>query len=302
MKIESLETLLPNNISISCYDAGATNIIINWFKTQDKYHLKLHLDGPAKKLWNKFFPKTATQDFKNFLENSELLISGTGWETNHEHYARKKALQENIFSVAVIDHWVNYKLRFERDEEIILPNEIWVTDKYAFSLARKTFPETKIRLLPNYYLENIVKKIRYLDSIKEKHQKNKNILYVLEPIRDSWNTPDSILGEFQALDFFISNINSITNSSNANIRLRLHPSESANKYNEWAAKQKFDIEISRDTELASDISWADIVVGCQTYVLIISVEADKKVISSLPKNAPDLKLPYSEIIELRNIL
>ena len=302
MKTEDIEKLLPKNISISCHDAGASNIIINWFKVHSDYNLKLHLDGPAKKQWHKSLPEAKTYDFESFLNDSELLISGTGWESNLEHNARKKASQANIYSVAVIDHWVNYKLRFERDQQTILPNEIWVTDKYAFDLAKKTFPEIQIRLLPNYYLEDITKKIKYLDSNKEKNKQDTNILYALEPIRDSWNSENNELGEFQALDFFISNICSISKSTKTNIKLRLHPSESASKYNQWVEKQKLDIEISRNTDLASDISWADIVLGCQTYVLIIASEANKKVISSLPKHAPDFELPYEEILELRKIL
>ena len=44
MKTEDIEKLLPKNISISCHDAGASNIIINWFKVHSDYNLKLHLD------------------------------------------------------------------------------------------------------------------------------------------------------------------------------------------------------------------------------------------------------------------
>ena len=110
-------------------------------------------------------PEAKTYDFESFLNDSELLISGTGWESNLEHNARKKASQANIYSVAVIDHWVNYKLRFG-DQQTILPNEI-VTDKYAFDLAKNISRDTN-KTLPNYYLEDITKKIKYLDSNKEK--------------------------------------------------------------------------------------------------------------------------------------
>jgi hypothetical protein len=47
----------------------------------------------------------------------------------------------------------------------------------------------------------------------------------------------------------------------------------------------------------SDIS--DIVIGCQTYVLIMAMTAGKRSIYSLPPYAPDSLILYPEIEELQ---
>jgi len=95
----------------------------------------------------------------------------------------------------VIDHWVNYKQRFEREGSIVLPNEIWVSDPYAYEIAKNLFAGISVVELPNTYLNNLVKVIPPVSK------ECKNLLYVLEPIRNNWGKEE--LGEFQALDYFV---------------------------------------------------------------------------------------------------
>ncbi len=66
---------------------------------------------------------------------------------------RKISLKKGIHTIAVIDNWVNYEARFTRKGIKIYPNEIWVVDRFSFSLATEGFPSIPIRLLPNDYLD-----------------------------------------------------------------------------------------------------------------------------------------------------
>ena len=46
-------------------------------------------------------------------------------------------MQKNkIFVISVIDHWINYKKRFFRNNKIFFPDELWVTDNYAYKIAK----------------------------------------------------------------------------------------------------------------------------------------------------------------------
>ena len=56
-------------------------------------------------------------------------------------------------------------------------------------------------------------------------KKSKDVLYILEPIRDIWDEKSNIKGEFQALEFFIKNLKLLNLNKNCNIILRIHPSE-----------------------------------------------------------------------------
>ena len=52
----------------------------------------------------------------------------------------------NPLNISVLDHWVNYKERFIRGGELILPDEIWVCDNHALALAKKAFPGARVSL------------------------------------------------------------------------------------------------------------------------------------------------------------
>ena len=70
---------------------------------------------------------------------SVSLLTGAGWASNLEHDARRLASVARIPSIAVIDHWVNYTQRVEREGVVILPEEIWVSDPYAAEIAKELF-------------------------------------------------------------------------------------------------------------------------------------------------------------------
>ena len=120
-----------------------------------------------------------------------------------EHNARIYARKTKITSIAVIDHWVNYELRFIRDGRQVLPNIIWVFDEFAKKIAQNIFKEIKIESHENFYVKNLVKKIKSLE--KKNITSGNKILYVLEPIRKN-PTNNSTLFEFEVLDFFLSKL------------------------------------------------------------------------------------------------
>ena len=47
---------------------------------------------------------------------------------------------------------MNYLERFNRNDVIALPNEIWVGDIYAQEIAERCFPNIKIEFKDNPYL------------------------------------------------------------------------------------------------------------------------------------------------------
>ena len=249
---------LPFPLAIAAHDAGSANHIIAWFKhltNQQTNLIRVCVNGPALSLWLSAFPDSKISNLSDSLSNAKLLISGTGWQSNLEHEARKLARSLGIKSIAVIDHWTNYSDRFIRDGEEVLPNEIWVTDEYAKQLAENYFPNLPIVQLPNLYLENIVAEVRLQEDSVTKFPATR-LLYVLEPIRQVWGNGDQ-LGEFQALDFFIKNKNLLGFGENLSIKLRPHPSDPIGKYDQWIKSQKnLDVSLDNSRTLAEAIAWA----------------------------------------------
>ena len=295
-----LNSSMPiKTVSVVCYDAGATNIIVEWLKKHPELNVRAHLGGPAVDIWNTAFPGAVNYALDEAIDGSDQLISGTGWASDLEYKARKASLKKRIPTIAVIDNWVNYEERFIRKGIKIYPDVIWVVDRFAFSLATEVFPSIPIRLIANDYLDAQVEAIHDIQRIKT-DPKVVNILYILEPIRQDWSEDKRLPGEFQALDYFMKNSHKISNL-NYNIMLRPHPSDRRDKYLPWISNQDIDIQISMSRSLEQDVAWSDIVVGCQSYALVVALKAGKQVFSCLPPYAPSLMLPYPGIQELRKL-
>jgi hypothetical protein len=233
------------------------------------------------------------------LDGAAVLLSGTGWASDLEHEARRMALTQSIPSIAVIDHWVNYRERFVRNGEHVLPDELWVADEYAWNEATRCFPEIPVRQLPNRYLEDLIKQIEACQR-SFTIGSGAHVLYVLEPIRESWGS-DGRPGEFQALDFFLDQLGTLGLSGDPEIRLRPHPSDPPGKYKAWLRSRALhNLTIDTSSSLAEAIGWSDWVVGCQSYAMVVALHADRQVVSTNPPWAPRCILPHRGIRHLRD--
>lgn len=292
---------LKSPIAVVAHDAGAANLIAAWLKDMPTAHIRICVAGPALDIFAGELPHLTNMRLTKVLDGAATLLSGTSSQvTNIEHEARVLARERGIRSIGVIDHWVNYNQRFVRGGCQALPDEIWVTDEYALSLARTCFPRHLVHQLRNRYLEQQVDLINSKSARQLIHSRS-HVLYVLEPIVERWGKND-VPGEFQALDFFIEQMALLGLGKDTEICLRPHPSEAADKYNTWC-KLHHDLNILVDTTgtLSDLIAWADWVVGCQTVAMVIAHHAKRRAISTLPPLAPNCMLPQKEIRMLRDL-
>lgn len=291
MKIE-----LPARTAVVCHDAGAANIVIATLLKTGRSDWRAYMQGPAEKIWKTVFPEVALyKTLEKTLKGAEILITGTGWQSDIEHNARKLAQSNKIKSVAVIDHWVNYIERFNRDGEVVLSDEIWVTDKYAMEIALDLFPKRTISEIPNYYVESQLYDIAQVQSCN-----NPELLYVLEPIRADWGR--GIPGEFQALDYFRECLPKLDLPHDVLVRLRPHPSESLEKYNHWVDQNPLmNIELDDSVSIADSLGRATWVAGCESFALVLAIMAGRTTYCTLPPWAPLCQLPHSGLIELRHL-
>ncbi len=287
------------SIALISKDAGAFNQIISLLESKKIYKVYPCIKGAALDIWNKTnsYSKIKQLELEEAISKSDIVLTGTSFENKLEHEARLISKKQKKYCISVIDHWVNYENRFIFKNEKLLPDELWVFDKYAYYLAKRIFPNIVINQFKSFYLENIVNKI----SKRKNNSENLSILYLLEPIRSKW--AQNNCGEFLALDYFIQNAYKLKiNKKNCEIVLKPHPSDQKNKYQSWIEIQKdWNISVDDSNDLIHLISSADLVIGCETYALYVASLANKKVITSLPPVAPKFKLPIPKIIELRNL-
>lgn len=288
-----MNAALEAPLAVVAHDAGAANQLFAWLEHAVAAPPALCLAGPALTLWRQQFGEPAQTSLADALADARTVLSGTGWASSLEHEARRLARQLGARSIAVIDHWTNYRERFIRDGEEILPDEIWVGDEYAKQLAEATFPGTRVVQRPDAYLAAQVSQIGPIRT-----GGGARLLYVLEPIRQAWGEL-AVAGEFAALDFFIDNLACLELGEAVQIRLRPHPSDAPGKYASWMQRQG-DSRIALDDAptLAAALTWSNVVAGCQTYAMVVALHAGRRVISSIPPWAPQCVLPHREIMKL----
>lgn len=286
---------LPRPVAIVCHDAGGANHILALLNRSRLDGVTAYMEGPARALWEKTLPRgLLANDLTELLRDAGALISGTGWASDLEHNARKVAKMRRIYSIAALDHWINYSERFVRDGETVLPDELWVFDEYALNTARYVFPYKKITQIPDFYAEEQISKILPLTSSTPNE-----LVYLLEPIRSDWGRGEA--GEFQALRFFFEYFPRLALPRNTLVRLRPHPSDSPNKYDAFLTSFGPDGVAMDHGDLAQALSQARWVAGCQTYAMTLALKAGRTVYCSLPPWAPPCKLPQQGFIHIKNL-
>jgi hypothetical protein len=289
---------LPQPTVVVCHDSGAANLILEEMRDNPDHTWRAVFEGPAERLWMAAgSPGGRLWKLENAIVNGESVLSGTGWASNLEHEARQLARAAGLPSVAVIDHWVNYAARFEREGQVVLPDEIWVVDEYAFRLAVESFPTITVRERANLYLKREIAAVRAIGAPRAGR-----VLFLGEPVRFTWpgQTQPS---EMEALDYLVSHLDLLGLQGQPQLRLRPHPSEPPDKYDEWIARFPYlDIALERSGSLSRAIAEAEWVAGCETAAMVVALAAGRRAVSTLPPAAPRCRLPHENLIHLRDMV
>jgi hypothetical protein len=306
------EIIPPKNYALVSHDAGGAFILRSLAKELEGCN-GLLLGGPALKVFENSVEKYGEFNFQNKIDLIDMVITGTSSTSTLEIDAIKEARKFGIRTATFIDHWSNYRPRFEREGVIQLPDEIWVGDAYGLELARKEFPELKTFLYPNPYIKEVLNEIAaatefFLPS-KSLHSSNlipnQKILYLTEPAGKlarnlSNNTNLNGYSEFDAVEYFLDRLIK-KHPNQQEIRMRVHPSEDQGKYSCLESKYpylKFEFSSS---SLGLDIAAADIVIGTHSMGLAIAALAGKIAISAVPPGGIPCILPHKEIYKIEEI-
>jgi len=291
-----------NNVTLVAHDAGGAEILSSWAILQKKNY-SFCIEGPALNIFKRKFGEIKNQNLDEALKKSNLLVCGTSWESRIEIDAIEISKRNKIKSIAILDHWVNFKERFFIGEKLIIPDELWVVDVKAKSIAKNFFPSTKILQIPNYYMNDIVSEAKN----KQLFFKSTAILYICEPIRRHntiklQHVKEQKYNELDAIDFFLENISAIS-KENKQIIFRPHPSEKPEDY-KWIINKydRYNIEISEDKNLIEDICRSAIVLGCESMAMVVALKLNKRVISSIPIKGLKHCLPFKKIEYLYKLI
>lgn len=230
---------------------------------------------------------------KEFLKNNKynLVITGTGTDFT-DRLLWKAANELGIKSIAIIDQWLNYEIRFTFDEPgkykedspKIFPTFICAIDEYAKNeMVTKGLPEEKIIVTGQPYFETVME--RHISISKERQIKIREglllkendyiVTLVSEPIVESYADPFcSGYTEFSILTQIIKALSFIVSEDSRQYALviRLHPRNKKELFDQFLKTVQVpkNIKLIIENKLLSQelIAISDIVVGMSSMFLI----------------------------------
>lgn len=282
----------PKILAVS-NDAGASeyiaHLVLNEFDNAD-WLICVLPDSPAYKIFKKLKIKFKLIESIHHLttivdlERPNIILYGTGWQIDFQVVVENLSLSYKIESIALIDHWINYRERFKNNT---FPKNIMVMDDIASELAKKNFGKNiNIIQLKCHYLENT--KILF-HSLQ--HKSANSIVFISEPTSEiaKYNLGhENSYGftEYSVLDQLLTHFDQII--------VRLHPSDKENKYDHIIQKypdKKITIVYPYEEELVVTLSKSNLTIGFDGMALFISYYLGIKTISYMPTNKRDLTIP-----------
>jgi len=305
-KLPINNVMKKSKVCIVAHDAGGAEILASYVARNQLDSLFV-LAGPAITVFERRIGKIDIVELEEALSSCDWCLCGTSWQSDLECQTICQARDAHKRVVVFLDHWVNYRERFIRWGIEHLPDEIWVGDSYAQTLASQIFPNMPIKVVENPYFQDIQHKFKHFPQTEASTANGLKILYVCEPIAEHalrkygderyWGYT-----EYDALSYFLENLY-IFDQPVEKVIIRPHPSEPPDKYS--YVREKFcnlTIDLGGRRTLLEEINQSQVVVGCETMAMVVGLLAQKRVISCIPPGGRTCSLPQIEIEHLGELI
>jgi hypothetical protein len=292
-------------LAVVSHDAGGAELVSSYVRRAGIHPLYV-LAGPARAVFERKLGKVSVIELPEALKQCDSILCGTSWQSELEIDAICTARKMGRRTVAFLDHWTNFAARFTRPGRSCLPDEIWVADDIALTLARQTFPGIPLAVVPNPYLLDVRDEMEHLPQRAHAHGAKLTVLFISEPLRahgklQFGNELHWGYSEEDALRYFLTNIAALGEPV-GRLSIRPHPSEPRDKY-QWV-RREFDLPIvdGGKRSLVEEIAEADLVVGFESMALVVALAAGKRVVSIVPPGGTESALPHPGIQRFQDIL
>jgi hypothetical protein len=278
------------------HDAGGAELLSSWLRRQEGADVACVLEGPARAIFARKLGKVRETRLAEGIAGASSLLCGSSWQSTLERDALAMARAQRVPSASFIDHWINYRERFELGGQLQLPDELWVGDEHARERAAAAFPGLPLRLVDNPYFQDIRREAAGWPP--RPRGEGLSVLYVTEPVSDFGHMPGvpASVGydERGALTHFLRRLGAL-GAPVAKLRLRPHPSEPAEKYRWAIGFEGLPVEAGGIGTLMEEIAAADVVAGVESMALVTALIAGRRTLSCIPPGGRACVLPFPEI-------
>jgi hypothetical protein len=213
------------SIGIACHDAGASEIISEiCLRLNSNVTINYCLSGPAVQIFKKKSLFIKNNSKLAMIMNSDLILTGTGWETDLEYLALENSKKINTPCYVVLDHFQHFRSRFmKKDGQYIFPDKIIVTNLYTLHVVKSEIPEVPVIPIPDIYIESLLKHNTFFrNNFKPKKSE---ILYLSD------GQPYNQQSEFSQISQLIKIVNNYTQivkfigTEFSKVSIRPHPAD-----------------------------------------------------------------------------
>lgn len=162
--------LKKKHVLVVAHDAGAAEIIAAYVRVNaSKQTFVCYAAGPAVKVFRRAhvpcsrIAKGTVNAIVRKHQEAAFVLTGTGWMSGIESAVIAEAKKSGLKTVMYLDSWGDYRLRFGYPAptwRANLPDELWVGDREALTLAKRQFPRVRIRIVPNQYTVSVIARYR----------------------------------------------------------------------------------------------------------------------------------------------
>ena len=293
-------------VALVAHDAGGAEILSSYALQQGASSFLYTLQDPAAGIFSRKLGAVEVLDVHAAVSRADVVICGTSWQSDLEVRAIRLAKTLGKRSIAFLDHWTNYRERFVRSGDVVLPDEMWVGDTMAEQMAVATFPGIPVHVRDDPYLLDVQRTLREAMAAVVRVSPGLTVLYVSEPLREHGrlqfaNERHWGYVEEEALRYFLDHV-SVMDGAITQIVIRAHPSEPPDKY-QWALREySLPIAAGGARTLVEEVANADVVVGCESMALVVGLLAGKRVISCVPPGGKACALPHPQILHYQQLL
>jgi len=276
-----------SKVLVVCNDAGASNLLLH---ITAKFKLAEYvLSGPAEEIYKNLNGQRCVQGDLNQIDKYDAIFLGANGSIGVDNTASEiinAAKKLNIPTYGIIDNWTNFKNRWE-----VNPDYVACTDIYAFLLGIIEFG-LRIRLQKNEYLKTLKHKTNFFKDCGSSKQDTALFLCQIIESRSSHDPKfEKCLCSLKMCDFKIYGIKKL--------KVRPHPADSNPLCLELIHQDGntgIDIEISRDSDLVTDIGASQLIIGFNTYSMYIARRLHKKVRTVKRGNWKEIRPRYKGLI------
>lgn len=292
------ENHLPVIFAISGDPGGACALapVINRLFKNGRVHVKALAYREAISVWTEYGlqfdiigDSTGFESLnKTFLKlHPKILLSSTSANgVDFERKLAQTARTSGIPSLAVLDFWTNYRMRFidEKGELSLLPDKIAVMDNRAVSeMVADGFDKDRLVVTGQPALDDILALSKSFTPTDKERLRNKfeigsnefMVMFVSEPVAQFYgsnkNNP-AYLGftEYTVLDLLINVLEEIsTDTMRPVLVIKPHPREHRDAFADFKTNS-IKMTVNRDIPSRELVLSADLVVGMSSMLLVES--------------------------------